>query len=69
MQWRLIGPFRGGRPVAVTGVPGDGRTFYFGSVDGGMWKTINAGVTWSRIFDGQPIASIGALAVALRIPR
>ncbi len=64
LQWRMIGPFRGGRVVAVAGVPGDGATFYFGSVDGGIWKTTDAGVTWTPIFDGQPIASIGALVVA-----
>jgi photosystem II stability/assembly factor-like uncharacterized protein len=64
LKWRLIGPFRGGRAVAVAGVPGDSTTFYFGGVDGGIWKTTNAGVTWSPTFDGQPIASIGALAVA-----
>ncbi len=50
--------------VAVAGVPGDPATFYFGSVDGGIWKTTDAGVVWTPIFDGQPVASIGALAVA-----
>ena len=64
MQWRLIGPFRGGRAVAVSGVPGDGATYIMGSVGGGVWKTPNAGVTWTPRFDRQPIASIGALAVA-----
>jgi photosystem II stability/assembly factor-like uncharacterized protein len=68
LQWRLIGPFRGGRVVAVTGVPGDQTTFYFGSVGGGVWKTTNAGVTWRPIFDNQHIASIGAIAVAASSP-
>ena len=63
MQWRLIGPFRGGRVAAVTGTS-DGATFYFGSVDGGVWKTSDAGVTWNPVFDGQPIASIGAVEAA-----
>jgi photosystem II stability/assembly factor-like uncharacterized protein len=64
MKWRLLGPFRGGRSVAVTGVPGHPDTFYFGAVGGGVWKTENAGQTWAPIFDSQPIASIGAVAVA-----
>ena len=69
LKWRLIGPFRGGRAVAVAGVPGDSTTFYFGSVNGGIWKTTDAGVVWTPIFDGQPVASIGALAVAPSDPR
>jgi photosystem II stability/assembly factor-like uncharacterized protein len=50
--------------LAVAGVPGDPATFYFGAVDGGVWRTRNAGVTWEPLFDDQPIASIGALALA-----
>ena len=69
MDWRLIGPFRGGRAVAASGVPGDGTTFYFGSADGGVWKTTDAGTTWKPIFDGQRVASIGALAVAPSNPK
>src|SRR5436305_4879852 len=64
LHWRLIGPFRGGRVLAVTGVPGEPEHFYFGSVNGGVWETIDAGRTWQPIFDGQPTQSIGALAVA-----
>jgi len=64
LHWRSVGPFRGGRSVAVTGVPGDTRTFYFGSVGGGVWQTTNAGTTWKPIMDSQPVASIGAIAVA-----
>ncbi|HEX4628701.1 MAG TPA: hypothetical protein VH137_07920 [Gemmatimonadales bacterium] len=64
LRWRLIGPHRGGRVLAVAGVPGDPATFYFGAVDGGVWRTENAGVTWEPLFDGQPIASVGALALA-----
>ena len=68
LRWRSIGPFRGGRVNGVTGVPGQPSTFYFGSVGGGVWKTTNAGRTWLPIFDSQPIASIGAIAVAASNP-
>ncbi|HEY8848024.1 MAG TPA: hypothetical protein VIO12_01955, partial [Thermoanaerobaculia bacterium] len=69
LRWRLIGPFRGGRVLAVSGVPGEANHFYFGSVNGGVWETRDAGRTWQPIFDGQPIGSIGALAVAPSNPR
>src|SRR5207253_7764124 len=64
LKWRLLGPFRGGRAVAVSGVAGGGSTFYFGAVDVGIWKTTDAGTVWIPIFDNQPVASIGALEVA-----
>ncbi len=64
LKYRLIGPFRGGRVAAVAGIPGDATTFYFGAVDGGIWKTTDAGTVWNPIFENQPVASIGALAVA-----
>ncbi len=64
LKWRLIGPFRGGRAVAVAGVPGDSTTFYFGAVNGGVWKTTDAGTVWNPIFDSQPVGAIGAIAVA-----
>ena len=69
LKWRLIGPFRGGRAVAAAGIPGDPNTFYFGAVDGGVWKTTNAGTTWTPIFDHQSVASIGAIAVAPSNPK
>jgi photosystem II stability/assembly factor-like uncharacterized protein len=69
LKWRLIGPFRGGRAVAVAGVPGDSTTFYFGAVNGGIWKTTDAGTVWTPIFDSQQVASIGAIAVAPSDPK
>jgi len=64
LHWRMIGPTRGGRAITATGVRGQPSTFYFGAVGGGVWKTTNAGETWTPIFDREPIASIGAMAVA-----
>jgi len=64
MRWREIGPSRGGRALTATGVRGQPSTFYFGAVGGGVWKTTNAGETWTPIFDREPVASIGAIAVA-----
>src|SRR5437868_9952143 len=64
MKWRSIGPYRGGRVLAVTGVPGDPYTFYFGGVAGGVWRTSDGGVNWTPLFDKEHISSIGAIAVA-----
>ena len=64
MSWRLVGPFRGGRVLAVAGVPGQPHTYYFGAAGGGVWKTTDGGLVWTPLFDGQTVQSIGALAVA-----
>jgi len=64
MQYRLVGPFRGGRVLAVAGIPGDPQTYYFGAASGGVWKTIDGGAHWSPVFDKQDTASIGSIAVA-----
>jgi photosystem II stability/assembly factor-like uncharacterized protein len=69
LHWRLVGPFRGGRVLAVSGVPGEPGHFYFGSVNGGVWESTNAGRTWRPIFDSVPVGSIGALAIAPSNPR
>jgi photosystem II stability/assembly factor-like uncharacterized protein len=68
LSWRMLGPFRGGRVDAVSGVPGRPNEFYFGSVNGGVWKSVDAGRVWTPVFDSQPVASIGALAVAASAP-
>src|SRR6266851_4209273 len=64
MKWREIGPFRGGRVLAVAGVSGDLETYYFGAVAGGVWKTANGGLTWMPLTDKTGIMSVGAIAVA-----
>ena len=63
LQWRLMGPFRAGRVTAVAGAS-DPNTYYFGTPGGGVWKTTDGGQVWRPIFDGERVASIGALAVA-----
>ncbi|HEV2386036.1 MAG TPA: hypothetical protein VGS20_02160 [Candidatus Acidoferrales bacterium] len=68
MQWRLVGPFRGGRVEAVTGIPGDPFTYYMGTVGGGMWKTTDAGLTWDPLWNKGSVFSIGAVAVAYSQP-
>ena len=64
LRWRMIGPFRGGRTVGATGVPGQPNHFYVGVNNGGVWKTTDAGRTWNPIFDDQPTGSVGAIALA-----
>ena len=69
LHWRMIGPFRGGRVLPALGVPGKPNEYLFGAVDGGVWKSENAGRTWRPIFDAEPIASIGAIAIAPSDPQ
>jgi len=64
LQWRLVGPYRGGRVTAVAGIPGNTQIYYMGTPGGGVWKTVNAGRTWEPIFDAAHVASIGDLVVA-----
>ena len=72
LHWRSIGPFTGGRTVAVAGVPNNQNLFYFGAVDGGVWKSTDYGQTWNNITDGKlpgVASSIGALAIAPSNPK
>src|ERR1700688_4439601 len=63
-EWRMIGPFRGGRTVGAAGIADQPNVFYVGVNNGGVWKTTDAGRTWKPIFDDQPTGSVGALAIA-----
>ncbi|MBV9342176.1 MAG: glycosyl hydrolase, partial [Acidobacteria bacterium] len=64
MHWRNIGPFRGGRVLTVAGIPGDPRTYYFGGVAGGIWKSTDSGVSWKPLFEHETTSSMGAIAIA-----
>jgi photosystem II stability/assembly factor-like uncharacterized protein len=68
LHWRNIGPFRGGRTRAISGVPSQPNVFYMAQVNGGVFRTDDFGRTWTAIFDNQPTASVGALAVAVSDP-
>jgi len=64
LTWRLVGPFRGGRVLAVSGVVGEPNTYYFGGVGGGVWKTTDGGLNWTPMSDKEKFSSVGAIAVA-----
>ena len=68
LSWRNIGPYRGGRTRAICGVPSQPNVFYMAPVNGGIFKSIDYGHTWLPIFDDQPTASVGAIAVSISNP-
>src|SRR5260370_2831308 len=63
MRWRCIGPFRGGRTVAISGVPHQPNVFYMAAVNGGVWKTSHFGNTCNPTFDDHPSGPVGVLPV------
>jgi photosystem II stability/assembly factor-like uncharacterized protein len=68
MKYRLIGPFRGGRSLTASGIPGDPTTYYFGATGGGVWKSTDGATTWTPVFDHAGAPAIGSLAVAVSDP-
>src|SRR5215218_9628071 len=68
IKWRMIGPFRAGRTVGATGVPGQPNVSYIGVNNGGVWKTTDYGHTWAPIFDSAPTGSVGCLGGAQSDP-
>jgi photosystem II stability/assembly factor-like uncharacterized protein len=68
LEFRLAGPFTGGRVSRAVGIPGDPYTYYLASASGGVWKSVDGGLRWASVFDDQPIASIGSIAVSLSDP-
>src|SRR5947209_16119877 len=68
LRWRNVGPYRGGRTRAICGVPSQANVFYMAPVNGGVFKSTDYGRTWLPIFDDQPTASVGAIAVSVSNP-
>src|SRR5215472_13992734 len=68
MKYRQVGPFRGGRSLTASGIPGDPTTYYFGATGGGVWKSTDGALTWSSVFDKEGTSAIGSLAVAAANP-
>jgi len=68
MKYRIVGPFRGGRSLTASGIPGDPTTYYFGATGGGVWKSTDGAMTWSSVFDKEGTSAIGSLAVAASNP-
>lgn len=69
LRWRLLGPLRAGWSTCAEGIPDEPDTYYFGAADGGVWKTLDAGLTWTSIADHAPFSAVGALAIAPGSPR
>lgn len=69
LRWRLVGPLRAGWSTCAEGIPDEPNTYYFGTADGGVWKSTDAGLTWESIADNASFSSVGALAIAPGSPR